>query len=173
MCVSTKPGWENARFWYLTTVKKQIGVFFDGQIQGDLHKEYTNDQQRYEDISQHFMVTLSFITTPQIPVFIEDYSFGSTGRVFGLAENTGLMKYKLWRRGHDIEAIPPTVIKKYASGKGNADKQGMYDAFMKQTGVNLVASLTPDKKLGSPVTDIVDAHFIAEYGHDLIKKVGI
>jgi hypothetical protein len=54
-------------------------------------------------------------------------------------------------------------IKKYATGKGNADKQMMYDSFVQDTGSPLRLTLTPDKKeITSPVSDIVDSYFICK-----------
>ena len=64
-------------------------------------------------------------------------------------------------------SVPPTVIKKYATGKGNANKEIMYDAFCAEilTPSDLKSRLTPkSKKLRNPVTDIVDSYFICKYG---------
>ena len=69
---------------------------------------------------------------------IEDYSYGSTGRVFHIAENLGLLKYKLKMEcGWDYTLLPPSVIKKFATDKGNANKELMLEAFEKDTGANL------------------------------------
>ena len=59
------------------------------------------------------------------------------------------------------------VIKKYATGKGNANKEVMYEAFNAEllTPPDLKTILKPKStKLTSPVTDIVDAYFIAKWG---------
>ena len=64
-------------------------------------------------------------------------------------------------------SVPPTVIKKYATGKGNANKEIMYDAFCAEilTPPDLKSRLTPKStKLRNPVTDIVDSYFICKYG---------
>jgi hypothetical protein len=64
-------------------------------------------------------------------------------------------------------SIPPTVIKKFATGKGTANKDIMYEAFQAEllTPPNLKESLIPKaKNIISPVSDIVDSYFIAKYG---------
>ena len=61
------------------------------------------------------------------------------------------------------ETIVPSVVKKFASGKGNADKQLMYDSFKKETNINLM-NLFEQEKLNNPVTDIVDSYYIAKVG---------
>jgi len=56
-------------------------------------------------------------------VFMEGYAFGATGRVFQIAENTGSLKYQLWKEGLGYDVYPPSMIKKFATGKGNANKE--------------------------------------------------
>jgi hypothetical protein len=162
MCVMEKPDIKNVRFYYLTTVKKDTGVF-GGKITGELHKEYFSEQERYDNIADFFLNNIPTTSPPH--VFIEDYSFGSKGKVFHIAENCGVLKHKLWEVGYKHEVVPPTVIKKFATGKGNADKEAMYAAFLKETNVDLARILFSTKKLGSPVTDIVDSYYIAKYGY--------
>jgi hypothetical protein len=163
MCLMDKPDIKHCKFYYLTNVKKDTGTFGNGRINGFPHVEYTTEQERYDDIAEFF---LNKIPTDQSPkVYIEDYSFGSKGRVFNLAENCGCFKQKLWEVGYKFDVIPPTVIKKFATGKGNSDKQKMYESFIEETGLDLVKALFPNKKLGSPVTDIIDSYYIAKYGY--------
>lgn len=134
-----------------------------GNMTGTLHDDYQKEVERYDKISEFFMNLIPTSAT----VYIEDYSFGSKGRVFNLAENCGLLKYKLWERKVDFITVPPTVIKKFATGKGNANKEKMYEAFVNRTGMNLIEIVTPFKKIENPLTDIVDAYFIALYGEAL------
>ena len=46
-----------------------------------------------------------------------------TGRVFHIAENTGVLKYKLWKAGKPLEVIPPTTIKQFATGEATHQKK--------------------------------------------------
>ena len=93
---------------------------------------------------------------------IEDYSYGSTGRVFHIAENLGLLKYKLKMEcDWDYTLLPPSVIKKFATDKGNANKELMLESFEKDTGVNLEVLF--DTKSKSPISDVADAYFICKY----------
>lgn len=96
-------------------------------------------------------------------VGIEDYAYAAKGRVFHIAENTGILKYKLFQQGIPVDTIPPTVVKKNATGKGNADKESMYSAFVSETGLMLKDIITPNKKdVGNPVSDIVDSYYICK-----------
>ena len=119
--------------------------------------------QRYENISNWVLNVLNVFTIDK--VYLEDYSFGSKGRVFHIAENAGILKYKLWVSGRTTVDVPPTVVKKCATERGNATKEMMYEQFSKETKVDLMNLVTPDKtKLTNPVTDIVDAYYICKYG---------
>jgi len=94
-------------------------------------------------------------------VIIEDYAYAATGRVFNIGENTGILKYRLLHKDIPFYEVPPTVIKKYATGKGNAKKDMMLSNFITTTGVNIhdVMNYAGD----NPISDIVDSFFICEY----------
>ena len=151
---------ENCKIYYLTNVKKYEGKFYNGQIDGRLHLPYTSQTQRHDQISDW---AISIIDNTTSNIFIEGYSYGSKGLVFNLAENMGTLKHKLYKLNKRFQVIVPGQIKKNATGKGNADKQKMYDQFIADTGINLVNKLDLSK-LNNPVTDIVDSYYIAKYG---------
>lgn len=97
-------------------------------------------------------------------IVIEDYAFGAAkGRLFNIAECTEVLLYNLWLNGKEYEKVPPTVIKKFSAGKGNANKDMMHDAFVVDTGVDMIKTLGT-KNTNSPVSDIVDSYFICKYG---------
>ena len=67
------------------------------------------------------------------------------------------------------DTIVPSVVKKYASGKGNEDKQLMYDSFKEHTKQDLMKMFDMEK-LNNPVTDIVDSYYIAKVGYENSKS---
>jgi Holliday junction resolvasome RuvABC endonuclease subunit len=87
---------------------------------------------------------------------------GSKGKVFHIAENTAVLKYLLHESNIPIEIVPPTVLKKFATGSGRAKKEDMHIAFKEQTGI----ALTDRAKIGNPYSDLVDAYFLARYGEE-------
>jgi len=102
-------------------------------------------------------------------VFLEGYAFATSGtsHVRSMAENTGLLKHKMWKSKISFKTYPPTVIKKFATGKGNSNKEKMYEAFVDEllTPTDLKERLTPKaKKIINPISDIVDSYFIAKAG---------
>ena len=128
------------------------------------YPEWDTEEQRHDLLTDW---TMSIIQGCE--VFIEGYAFATSGKshVRSVAENTGLLKYKMYKANQSFTSIPPTVIKKYATGKGNANKEVMYEAFTAEllTPSDLQERLRPNsKKLSNPVTDLVDAYFIAKWG---------
>ena len=154
-------------FYFLSDVKKNQQMFLTN-IKGEAFHDWDSDFSRYENISDWAMEYL----TGCEQISIEGYAFGAKGKVFHIAENTGVLKYRLHQAGIPVEVIPPSAIKKQASGKGNANKEEMYKAFVKETGVMLQGIISPGKKdIGNPVSDIVDSYFICKALWKKLKSV--
>ena len=79
--------------------------------------------------------------------------------MFNIGENTGLLKHKLYKNNLYPKVVTPTEIKKWATGKGNASKTDMYNAFVDQTGVELKDILECEPE-STPLSDVVDAFLI-------------
>ena len=178
VCVNISEGefkYEDCTFYFLTNTKKYDATFKEKmafgttavEYIGTSHKLYTSEPERYNNIANWVIDIIKSHkkdswSLEQPIIQIEDYSFGSTGRVFHIAENLGLLKYKLKMEcGWDYTLLPPSVIKKFATDKGNANKEMMLHAFEKDTGTNLAQVFDTTSK--SPVSDVADAYFICKY----------
>jgi Holliday junction resolvasome RuvABC endonuclease subunit len=150
-------------FFYLTNKKKWIGQQSEDII-GYEHKEWTDPIERFTYISD-FVIDIIFQTyNPEI--YIEGYSFGSKGQgLFQIAENCGILKYRLLEKGYKYNTIVPSVVKKGATGKGNADKDMMYEAFIKETKIDL-KQIFDTEIVGNPISDIADSYFIQKVGNE-------
>lgn len=158
-------------FYYLTNKKKWIGKQSENII-GYEHELWTDPIKRFKNISdfvfhvigRHISPTIGFRSIEQI--YIEGYSYGSKGQgLFQIAENCGILKYRLMRGNIPYETIVPSVVKKGATGKGNADKDMMYEAFVKETKIDL-KKIFETEKVGNPISDIVDSYYIQKVGHE-------
>lgn len=180
VCVNTSEEefrYEDCKFYYLTNTKKYEGTFKEKMAFGTSaveyigapHRPYSSEPERYNNIANWAIDIIKLygdaktgINRINPTIQIEDYSFGSTGRVFHIAENLGLLKYKLKIEcGWDYTLLAPSVIKKFATDKGNANKEMMLHAFQGDTGVNLAELFESSAK--SPISDVVDAYFICKY----------
>ena len=156
---------ETSEFFFLTNKKKLIGKISDN-IYGFEHEEYIDPIERFSNISNW---VLSRLPKSEIDnVFIEGYSFGSKGQgIFQIAENCGILKYKiLYEQKLKYRTVVPSVVKKKATGKGNADKEKMYEQFKKDHKVDLM-KMFDMQKLNNPITDIIDSYYIAKAGSEL------
>jgi hypothetical protein len=153
-------------FYFLTDNKRQSEIR-TMNIFGERLSDWDNDQHRYETIADWAMDIVMGCTH----VALEGYAYSASGRVFHIAENTGILKYKLYQLGVPLTVIPPTEVKKYATGKGNADKNAMYAAWAQETGVDLKTLLTPKRQeCVSPVSDIVDSYYICKKMYESLPE---
>ena len=133
-------------------------------LHAETYPEWETEEQRHDLLSDWAM---SIINGCQI--FMEGYAFATSGKSYvrSVAENSGLLKHKMYKVKQVFTSIPPSVIKKYATGKGNANKDLMYDAFSEESNTpsDLQKTLRPkSNKLTNPTTDIVDSYWICKYG---------
>ena len=161
----------NLMFYYLTNKKKWIGKQSENII-GYEHDEWTDPIERFKNISNFVFKVIGKHISPTIgyrsieKIFIEGYSYGSKGQgLFQIAENCGILKYRLQEQNISYETVVPSVVKKGATGKGNADKDMMYEAFVKETKINL-KKIFDTEKVGNPISDIADSYFIQKVGYE-------
>ena len=170
VCVHAGTSWDvaNCKFYYL--VKRAKSVVTDGQFYGAEYPEFSNDQHRHDNLAQWSLKIL--LDNRVEEAFLEGYAFGATGRVFHIAENTGHLKYTMWRHKIPFDVYTPSAIKKFASGKGNANKEKMYEAFLAETGVDIRRKLDiMSEKQWNPISDIADAYYIAKMGHATLTSL--
>lgn len=145
-------------FHYLTDKKKyEINT---KKFQGLRYPIYEILIERYTKLGQW---AANIIKSDLDCVFLEGYSYGShMSRIFDIGEATGILKHLLYGSGVDLNIVPPTKVKKFATGKGNATKIMMFDAFKKETGVDLYSDFKCSI-CNSPVSDIIDSYYICKY----------
>lgn len=168
-CVLAEDGsFEKSKFLFLTRRKRDEDVRHTN-IECRLLPEYQSEEERY-DVQTTMMAQFIWNSGPNKIVFLEGYAMGARGLVFNIAECTGLLKHKLWELHVPFHLVAPPTVKKFATGKGNSDKEAMYKAFRMQGNPDLMKFYGPKAgsgKIGSPVTDIVDSYYLARYGMEI------
>lgn len=162
ICVHIGEEWsyDNCTFYYYVKQKKLLQGE-KGQYVATMYPDnWTTDQERYDMLGSW---SLEKVLDADF-VGIEGYAFGAVGRVFQIAENAGLFKHKLYEQERKFGVFAPTVIKKFASGKGNANKEKMIEAFEEEVSIDIREKCGIINKSWNPITDIVDAYYICKYG---------
>ena len=81
-------------FYYLTDVKR-LSTTYGNNIFGESFEVFDDPSSRYDSISDWALDKIS----PVDQIALEGYSFGSKGnRLFQIAENTGVLKYKIYQK---------------------------------------------------------------------------
>lgn len=160
ICIGSKLDYKSCMVFYYTTKVKLQGKK-SNNIYGIMAPPYEHEMERYHNIAEWALsVLLRFKVSG---VCVEGYSMGSKGNVFNIGENTGILKHELWKHNIKYHTPAPTQVKKYFTGKGNANKDIMHQSFVEKTGVS-VADIFNQKTDSNPVSDIVDSYAMLDYG---------
>jgi hypothetical protein len=186
ICIHYGKEWDidNCYFYFLTDIKKYQKPHFDlrvfGETTGDKENEWKCDVERYnfradwviEQIQQAFKIQED-VEWEDVNVAMEGYSMNSKGLISSIIENAATLKHRLYFEDKIPSIIPPATIKKFATGKGNAQKHTMYAHFLDETGWDLHEVISPNKKVGtSPVADLVDAYYVCKYKFEIRMNRG-
>ena len=168
ICIHDGEEWsyDNCTFYYLVNNEKFLNRE-DEQYVASIYPAYREDVERFHLLSEWSVGNILGHSTDTVA--LEGYAFGAVGRVFQIAENGGLLKHKLWSEEIPVEVYPPTMIKKFATDKGNATKEMMVEAFEKEASVDIREKCGVVNKQWNPISDIVDAYYIAKFGFTQIK----
>ena len=148
---------EHCHFYWLTNRK---GMAFDHD---NMHGTYMGDGASYEYLAGWAVECLK--SHKCSTTGLEDYAYGSPHihTLMEIAENTGILKMFLNNNAIDYNLFSPTSIKKFATSNGKATKDQMMEAFDEDNEMclNIYFGRKQDAKAKSPVSDIVDAYYIA------------
>jgi len=149
----------NCKKYYLN-IKKYSYDSLALNIFGDELPEYKSNEERWNKISDWVYNCIKHCDI----VSIEGYSYGSKSQtLFQIGELCGVVKQKLYLNDIDIISIPPTVIKKFATTKGNANKELLNQYFIKETNINLKEIFKQTEKQWNPSSDIIDSYYQCKY----------
>lgn len=87
-------------------------------------------------------------------VYEEGAAYSAEFNAFMLGELAGVINYELGKRGYAVTLVPPTTLKKYATGSGVAQKHYVAAHVAKKWGFI------------SPSNNITDAFVLAQMAHD-------
>lgn len=156
---------DNEYTFYGIKAKKSMVSKSDKVILFEPVKDYEHNIERYEFLANLFVDILKAENIKD--VYIEGYAYGARGNVFNIGENTGILKYLLYKNGINLTVFQPNEIKKVATNKGNANKVLMYEAFKNDGPFDLEDILSveaTDTKIPAPINDMVDAYYVLKTG---------
>ena len=99
---------------------------------------------------------------------IEDFAYGAAGQLADIGQFVGQVARELWLDGIGLRWYGPSLAKKSFTGRGTADKVGMYEAYLecKLPKPDLTGCPIPTTSKGvSPTSDVIDA-----YAHALLLR---
>jgi len=109
---------------------------------------------------QNTFEDLLYESEPSLVTY-EGYSMGSKGRQYDIGELGGVLKMFAFMNDVPILLIPPTVLKKFITGKGNASKEEVVLKLYKRFGYE------------APQTDEADAIALMLFGEEYLAGGGV
>ena len=148
---------EKCKFYFLTNRKALA------KTTSNLYGTCLGENASYETLANWAIEVLKENNCSTVG--LEDYAYGTNHihTLVQLAENTGILKLYLHNHAIDYNLYSPTSIKKFATSSGRAKKSDMYQAFVEDTEIALndIFGRKESASPRSPITDIVDAYYIA------------
>ena len=193
LCIYNK---DASPIWF-SYLKPKTGTKKDQAVQAELKElndvfildqpEPNTDRQELSRVLRHREIADGVCNMMQahgtgnsFSVFFEGASYGTsrfgTNSLIDLAAASSILKSMIIER-FDVqimEVFAPTSIKKFA-GKGNMNKQQMWEAFLADESLESSQfwqfcqqySTVEVKSLAKPLDDLVDAYFIVKYARSL------
>lgn len=161
ICIHEGPAWslDNCKFFFRSDKKSLKSS--KPSVTMSLIQEYKLQEERFYNNALWARRVLDEYKVTE--VVLEGYAMGAKGLVFHIGESTGILKHFLWRDEIKIHVVPPMVIKKFATGKGNANKDAMEEAFKKETDFDMRAATTQSPKINTPSSDLIDSYYMCKY----------
>lgn len=135
----------------------------------EIKSKTTKDPERFVDIALSVIEQIE----PNDIVTIEGFSYGSKGK--GVSTQYGLgwiIRYFLYERGYEYIEIPPTSVKKFATGKGNTKKDEMVLPIYRKWGFEHTSDNVRDAfVLAQIAKGMYDSSNLTEYQKEALKKV--
>lgn len=160
ICIHKGSDWglENCTFYFRTDKVKLAKDF--GQFKGHLIEPWVQYEERFLNSAEWAEKLLREHEPSRIT--LEGYAMGAKGMVFHIGENTGILKQKMWLLKIPFIVPAPSAVKKFATGKGNANKEKMEDAFVAETGFDVRSAIGQTSGF-TPSSDIIDSYYMAKW----------
>jgi crossover junction endodeoxyribonuclease RuvC len=135
----------------------------------DVTTKVKADPQRFSDLAEKIIDELE----PNDRICIEGFSYGSKGKGVSFQYGLGwIIRHLLLERGYEYTEVPPTSVKKFATGKGNTKKDEMVLPIFRKWGFEHSSDNVRDAYvLAQMAKGIYDSSNLTEYQREALKKV--
>jgi crossover junction endodeoxyribonuclease RuvC len=135
----------------------------------DITTKEKKDPHRFSDIADKIIDELE----PNDIITIEGFSYGSEGKGVSFQYGLGwIIRHMLIERGFTYTEVPPTSVKKFATGKGNTKKDEMVLPIYKKWGFEHASDNVRDAfVLAQMAKGIYDSSNLTNYQKDALEKV--
>jgi crossover junction endodeoxyribonuclease RuvC len=136
-------------------------------VQKEITSKSKKDPQRFIDLARE----VYFHLFDDDKVAIEGFSYGSKGKGVSTQYGIGwIIRTKLIN--HDYKDIPPSVLKKFATGKGNVKKENMILPIYQKWGFESDSDNIRDAYVLARISMALDGiGTLTKYQEEVIEKI--
>jgi crossover junction endodeoxyribonuclease RuvC len=110
-------------------------------------------------------------------VLIEGYAFNRGNRAHQVGELGGVVRTALYEAGIEYLEVSPAALKRFATGRGNADKIGVATAVTKRWGVMLRTEHEYDAfvlaKIGQALTGVWIGPPLTSFQQEVVDRIAV
>ncbi|MCK1982212.1 MULTISPECIES: crossover junction endodeoxyribonuclease RuvC [Peribacillus] len=155
----------------LSILYNKNSKFYDEHTEGlvaEITTKKTTDIERFEDIATQILSYLE----PDDVICIEGFSYGSKGQGVSTQYGIGwIIRYMLYNEGFEVIEVPPTSVKKFATGKGNVKKDNMVLPIYKLWGFESNSDNIRDAYVLSKMAEAIhEVSQLTKYQIEVLKK---
>lgn len=150
---------------FMGVVGVDLSLTSTGVARADGRTFRIRSQLRGMERINHIWQSLAENLSSAFLVVLEGYSMGTarqSSHAHALGELGGVVRYKLWTAGFMYVDIPPAVLKKFATGRGNASKEEVLVAAVRRLGYEGSSNDETDALW-------LRASALERYGHPVVK----
>lgn len=148
------PSWTALAMCGLQIIEKKVETW--PSLLTSEKEDFLSQQARMDCLGRDFMAFVEDVFPTLIA--IEGYAMGSKTRPQQAGELGGHLRWLLWKAKYPFVIVPPTVLKKYVTGKGNAAKEVMMMIAYKRWNYEAVDN------------NACDAYCLARFAHEFLQE---
>lgn len=138
-------------------------------VETEIKSKIKTDPRRFMDIAYNIVTQLKKGDV----VAIEGFSFGSKGQGVSVQYGIGwIIRQELIRNGYKYIEVPPTSLKKFATGKGNTKKEDMVLPVFRKWGYECKTNNIRDAYILAKIAEtITTKRELLEYEKEALSKL--
>lgn len=121
----------------LSCRNKRGGCDYVNIVPSSKLRESRRLQYIHDSVLEFIHVKSGIMSDRNVSIAMEGSAMSGIGRVVSLGEVLGVLKHAFYVEGWDVLIVPPSSLKMFITGRGNANKQDVARSVYNHTGISI------------------------------------